>query len=48
MKEYEEYLKKDDAVQASEKAYKVAEELVKALAEKFKLKEYDKALKEGK
>jgi hypothetical protein len=47
MKECEEYLKKGDTVQASEKAYKVAEELVKALAEKFKLKEYDKALKEG-
>ena len=47
MKECEEYLKNGDAVQASEKAYKVAEELIKALAEKFNLEEYQKALKEG-
>ncbi|BFI76566.1 PaREP1 family protein [Sulfurisphaera ohwakuensis] len=47
MKECEEYLKKGDAIQASEKAYKVAEELVKALAEKFNLEEYQKTLKEG-
>ncbi|MFP3203425.1 MAG: PaREP1 family protein, partial [Sulfolobus sp.] len=33
MAEAEEYLKKGDAVQASEKAYKVAEEVLKALAE---------------
>jgi uncharacterized protein YdeI (YjbR/CyaY-like superfamily) len=47
MRECEEYLKNGDAVQASEKAYKVAEELIKALAEKFNLEEYQKALKEG-
>lgn len=47
MKECEEYLKTGDAIQASQKAYKVAEELVKALAEKFNLEEYQKALKEG-
>ncbi|AGJ62339.1 PaREP1 family protein [Saccharolobus islandicus] len=47
MKECEEYLKKNDPVQASEKAYKVAEELIKALAEKFNLEEYQKTLKEG-
>ncbi|QIW24527.1 superfamily I DNA and RNA helicase and helicaseubunit [Sulfolobus sp. S-194] len=47
MNEAEEYLKKGDAVQASEKAYKVAEEIVKALAEKFNLEEYQKSLREG-
>jgi len=47
MRECEEYLKNGDAAQASEKAYKVAEELIKALAEKFNLEEYQKALKEG-
>ncbi|ADX81882.1 superfamily I DNA and RNA helicase and helicaseubunit [Sulfolobus islandicus] len=47
MKECEEHLKKNDPVQASEKAYKVAEELIKALAEKFNLEEYQKTLKEG-
>ncbi|MCG2881301.1 MAG: PaREP1 family protein [Vulcanisaeta sp.] len=47
MRECEEYLKNGDAVQASERAYKVAEELIKALAEKFNLEEYQKALKEG-
>jgi hypothetical protein len=47
MKECEEYLKNGDSVQASEKAYKVAEEVVKALAEKFNLEEYQKTLKEG-
>jgi len=34
-------------VQASEKAYKVAEEVVKALAEVHGLEEYKKALREG-
>ena len=41
------YLDKGDAVQASEKAYKAAEEVVKALSEKFKLHEYQQAVKEG-
>ena len=46
MAEAEEYLKKGDAIQASEKAYKVAEEIVKALAEKLNLSEYQQAVKE--
>ena len=41
------YLDKCDAVQASEKAYKAAEEVVKALSEKFNLPEYQQAVKEG-
>ena len=47
MMEAEDYLRKGDAVQASEKTYKVAEEVIKALAEKFNLPEYQQALKEG-
>ena len=47
MSEAREYLVKGDAVQASEKAYKAAEEVVKALAEKYNLPEYQNALKEG-
>ncbi len=47
MAEAYEYLKKGDAIQASEKAYKVAEEIVKALAEKFKTEEYKQAIVEG-
>ncbi|MEM0374208.1 MAG: PaREP1 family protein [Sulfolobaceae archaeon] len=47
MKDLEEYMKKGDAIQASEKAYKVAEEIVKALAEKFRTPEYQQAMKEG-
>ncbi|ADX84980.1 hypothetical protein SiRe_0911 [Sulfolobus islandicus REY15A] len=47
MTEAEEYLKKGESVQASEKAYKVAKEAVKALAEKFNLPEYQQAVKEG-
>jgi hypothetical protein len=45
--EAEDYLKKGHAVQASEKAYKTAEEVVKALAEEFNIPEYQQALKEG-
>jgi hypothetical protein len=40
-------LNQGDPVQASEKAYKIAEEIVKALAEKFKTPEYEEFLKEG-
>lgn len=47
MAEALEYLNKGDAIQASEKAYKVAEEVVKALAEKYNLAEYQQSLKEG-
>ena len=46
MNEMEDYLRKGDAVQASEKAYKVAEEIVKALAEKFNTSEYQQFIKE--
>jgi len=46
MKEAEEFLKKGDVVQSLEKAYKVAEEIVKAFAEKFNLTEYQQAVKE--
>jgi hypothetical protein len=45
--EAEVYLKKNNSAQASEKAYKVAEEAVKALSEKFNLQEYQQAVKEG-
>ncbi|MGC9153159.1 MAG: PaREP1 family protein [Vulcanisaeta sp.] len=45
--EAREQLGKGDAVQASEKAYKAAEEVVKALAEKLNTKEYQQAVKEG-
>jgi len=34
-------------VQASEKAYKAAEEVVQALAAKFRTAEYNEALREG-
>jgi Archaeal PaREP1/PaREP8 family. len=47
MAECEKYLKEGDPVQASEKAYKAAEEVVKALAEKFGVPELQTALKEG-
>ena len=47
LSEMEEYLKEGNAVQASEKAYKVAEELVKALAERFRTPEYLHAVSEG-
>ncbi|MDT7887045.1 MAG: PaREP1 family protein [Thermoproteota archaeon] len=47
MKECNDYLNQGDPVQASEKAYKIAEEIVKALAEKFKTPEYEEFLKEG-
>jgi hypothetical protein len=47
IQESKEYAEKGDVVQASEKAYKVAEEVVKALAEKFKTEEYEEFLKEG-
>ncbi|WP_054853169.1 PaREP1 family protein [Vulcanisaeta distributa] len=45
--EVDEYLRKGDAVQASEKAYKAAEECVKALAEKLNIPEYQQAIREG-
>jgi hypothetical protein len=45
--EAEEYLAKDDAVQSSEKFYKVAEECVKALSERFNLPEVNEAEEKG-
>jgi hypothetical protein len=47
MKECNDYLNRGDPVQTSEKAYKIAEEIVKALAEKFRTPEYEEFLKEG-
>ena len=47
MEECAEYIEKGDAVQASEKAYKAAEEVVKALAEKYRTPEYGRFLREG-
>ncbi len=47
LNEAKEYLAKGDLTQASEKAYKAAEEAVKALAEEFNLPEYQQAMKEG-
>ncbi len=48
MQEAREYLEKGNAVQASEKLYKVAEECVKALATKFNIPEAQEAHREGK
>ncbi len=45
--EAREYMGRGDSVQASERAYKAAEEVVKALAEKYNLPEHQQAVKEG-
>lgn len=42
-----EYIKKNDAIQSSEKLYKVAEECLKLLASKNGVAEYKEAKKEG-
>ncbi len=47
MSEAREYVDKGDAVQASEKLYKAAEEVVKALAEKYRTPEYQEFMREG-
>ncbi len=47
MQEAREYLEKSNAVQASEKLYRVAEECVKALAIKFNTPEAQEARREG-
>ncbi|MFP3483701.1 MAG: PaREP1 family protein [Caldivirga sp.] len=47
MAECHEYLDRGDPVHASERAYKATEEVIKALAEKFKTVEYQEALREG-
>jgi len=41
------YLEKGEAVQSSEKLYKVAEECIKALAERFNLEEVKEAEEKG-
>ncbi len=48
LKEAEEYIAKKDIVQASEKLYKVVEECIKALAEKYGVKQLEVAEKKGK
>jgi len=45
--EAKEYLAKGDAVQASEKLYKVVEECIKALAQRYDTPEHREAAKEG-
>ena len=47
LNEAREYVNKGDAVQASEKLYKAAEEIVKALAEKYRTPEYQEFMREG-
>jgi len=47
LKESKEYLARGDAVQASEKMYKVVEECVKALAKLYRLPEQQRAVEEG-
>ncbi|ADN49789.1 PaREP1 family protein [Vulcanisaeta distributa] len=47
LNEAKEYVRKGDAVQASEKAYKAAEECIKALAERYNIPEHQQAIKEG-
>lgn len=41
------YIEKGDAIQSSEKIYKVVEECIKLLSERSKLPEYEQAKKEG-
>ena len=45
--ESKECIAKGNAIQASEKLYKAVEECIKALAERHKLPEYEKAEKDG-
>ncbi|WP_338598754.1 PaREP1 family protein [Sulfolobus tengchongensis] len=45
--EAERFIEKNDPIQSSEKLYKVAEEIVKGLAEKFNTKEYQEAERDG-
>jgi hypothetical protein len=47
LSEAEGYLAKDDAIQSSEKLYKVAEECIKALSEHFSLPEVKDAEEKG-
>ena len=48
LNEAKDYVNKGDAVQASEKMYKVVEECIKALAQAYNIEEYVKASGEGK
>ncbi len=48
LSESKDYLGRNDAVQASEKAYKAVEEVIKALTEKYNTPEYLEAIKAGK
>jgi len=47
LNEAEDYVRRNDPVQASERAYKAAGEVVKALAEIHNLPEHQEALREG-
>ena len=47
LEEAGEYLSRGDAVQASEKLYKAAEECIKVLSQKLKIEEYERAREEG-
>ncbi|BFH74763.1 PaREP1 family protein [Sulfurisphaera javensis] len=47
LSEAKSYLEKNDIVQASEKGYNAGEEIVKALSEKYKTREYEQYTKEG-
>jgi len=47
LEEARKYIEAGDAVQASEKLYKVAEECIKALAVKFRVPEVEEARREG-
>ena len=42
-----EYISKEDPVQASEKLYKVVEECIKLLAERYRIPEYEEAMEDG-
>ncbi|MFP3073617.1 MAG: PaREP1 family protein [Caldivirga sp.] len=47
LNEARDYVNRGDAVQASEKMYKVVEECIKALAQAYNIEEYVKASEEG-
>ena len=46
LEEGKEYIARGDAIQSSEKLYKAVEESIKALAERYKLSEYEEAEKD--
>ena len=47
LSEAKEYVSRGDAIQASERAHRAAENIVKALAEKYNTLEYQQAIKES-